>query len=323
MSQVTKQTTPRPEDVAWRRFPELPIITVTVCDTPGGLEPSITYDMRECKQQTSFQGPYFWDDFDKQMLQEYEEAYAEQQHANDAQPPLASVAQPLLEKKAEQLPMTPDEGLSIPDFTDMPYLCITDDEDAFSIASLSDTDWADLPCSMGHEPFHPIFFPTSDISTSSIPARSAARIDAYVADRHGLYPSLEEHADRSSPAASVDYEQEIAELDLLENRSELLSSPALYDLEGSPLSQMMAELHAALQASNADSYDSDPYSSSFLTALDPECVSLWQLPEAQYEQTAPKVSYAYDRMHSSQEVTNWQFSPSYSSHMTYAKAPLK
>ena len=97
MLQVTKQTTPRLEDLAWRRFPEMPITTVTVIDTPGGLEPSITYDMRECKQQTGFQGPYFWDDFDKQMLQEYEEAYAEQQQANVAQPPLANVAQPLLE----------------------------------------------------------------------------------------------------------------------------------------------------------------------------------------------------------------------------------
>ena len=71
--------------------------------------------MPECKQQIDFQGPYFWDDFDEQMLQECEEAYAEQQQANDAQPPLANVAQPLLEKRAEQLPMTTDKGLSIPD----------------------------------------------------------------------------------------------------------------------------------------------------------------------------------------------------------------
>ena len=56
--------------------------TKDLCDTPGGLEPSITYDMRECKQQIGFQGPYCWDDFDKQMLQEHEEAYAEHQRAN-------------------------------------------------------------------------------------------------------------------------------------------------------------------------------------------------------------------------------------------------
>ena len=226
--------------------------------------------MRERKQQTGFQGPNFWDDFDTQMLQEYEEAYAEQQHANDAQRPLANVAQALLEKKAEQLPMTTDEGLSIPDFTDMPDLCTTDEEHAFSIASLFDTDWADLSCSTVHEPFQPIPAPTSDNMTSSTPARSAARINTYVAERHGLYPSPEKHADHSSPAASVDYEQEIEELDLLEKQSELLSSPALYDLERSPLPQMMADLHAALQASNADSYDSDPYSSSVLTAPDLE-----------------------------------------------------
>ena len=69
--------------------------------------------------------------------------------------------------------MTTDEGLSIPDFTDMPDLCTTDEENAFSIGSLSDTDWADLLCSTVHEPFQLIPFLTSDNATSSTPARSA------------------------------------------------------------------------------------------------------------------------------------------------------
>ena len=70
---VFRQTSVRAEDMQWRRFPELPIVTVTL---PGVLADSVLYDMRACKAHTGFQGPFWWDDFHEGHLQEYEEAYA-------------------------------------------------------------------------------------------------------------------------------------------------------------------------------------------------------------------------------------------------------
>lgn len=122
---VTRQITPRQVDLAWRKFPELPITTITV---PGYLEPTVTYDMRACKAHTGFPGPYFWDDFDQQMLcKVYEAEYATylQQPDVGAQP-------------ADSTAVTPQPE------TDLPEMYTTDEDECHDAAldeALDEPEW--------------------------------------------------------------------------------------------------------------------------------------------------------------------------------------